>query len=156
MRSSGPSYAVAAVLQRRSASSSTGSVGTSPIPRTERRDVLDAVLAPVPPRTGRDCPADGGLRAQVLCEGHDGPLGGHFGRAKTGSPVRRLAFWLGQDVDVAEYVRSCQTCQRTKAEHCGPLGILYPLPLPSRGGMIEIDWIAGLPSRCRRRLQGLT
>jgi len=62
-------------------------------------------------------PAGGDLRTQVLRECHDGPLGGHFGRAKTGSLVRRLAFWVGQDVDVAEYVRSCQTCQRTKAEH---------------------------------------
>jgi hypothetical protein len=92
-------------------------------------------------------PAGGGLRAQVLRECHDGPLGGHFGRAKTGSLVRRLAFWVGQDVDVAEYVRSCQTCQRTKAEHCGPRGLLHPLPLPSRrGGMIGVDWIAGLPT----------
>ena len=46
-------------------------------------------------------PAGGGLRAQVLRDCHDGPLGGHFGRAKTGSLVRRLAFWVGQDVDVA-------------------------------------------------------
>ena len=54
--------------------------------------------------------------------------------------MRRLAFWVGQDVDVAEYVRSCQTCQRTKAEHCGPRGLLHPLPLPSRrGGMIGVD-----------------
>ena len=98
--------------------------------------------------TDRLCiPAGGGLRAQVLRECHDGPLGGHFGRAKTGSLVRRLAFWVGQDVDVAEYVRSCQTCQRTKAEHCGPRGLLHPLPLPSRrGGMIGVDWIAGLPT----------
>ena len=92
-------------------------------------------------------PAGGGLLAQVLRECHDGPLGGHFGRAKTGSLVRRLAFWVGQDVDVAEYVRSCQTCQRVKAEHGGPRGLLHPLPLPSRrGGMIGVDWIAGLPT----------
>ena len=37
-----------------------------------------------------------------------------------GSLVRRLAFCVGKDVDCAEYVRSCQTCQRTKAEHGGP------------------------------------
>ena len=92
-------------------------------------------------------PAGGGLRTQVLRECHDGPLGGHFGRAKTGSLVRRLAFWVGQDLHVAEYVRSCQTCQRMKAEHGGPRGLLHPLPLPSRrGGMIGVDWIAGLPT----------
>ena len=88
-------------------------------------------------------PAGGGLREPVLRECHNGPLGGHFGRAKTGSLVRHLAFWVGEDVDVAEYVRSCQTCQRTKAEH----GLIHPLPLPSRrGGMIGVDWIAGLPT----------
>jgi hypothetical protein len=91
--------------------------------------------------------AGSGLRAQVLRECHDGPLGGHLGRAKTGSQVRRLAFWVGQDSDMAEYVRSCQTRQRTKAEHGGPRGLLHPLPLPSRrGGMIGVDWIAGLPT----------
>ena len=92
-------------------------------------------------------PKGGGLRAQVLRECHDGPLSGHFGRSKTSSLVRRLAFWVGQDLDVAEYVRSCQTCQRTKAEHGGPRGLLHPLPLPTRrGGMIGVDWIAGLPT----------
>ena len=53
-------------------------------------------------------PAGGGLQAQVLPECHDGPLGGHFGLAKMGSLVRRLAFWVGQDVDVAEYVPAHQ------------------------------------------------
>lgn len=97
-------------------------------------------------------PAGGGLRAQVLREFHHGPLGGHFWRIKAGSLVRRLAFWVCQDVHVAEYVRSCQTCQRAKAEHrdCGPRGPLHPLPLPSRRGRggnlnIGVDWIAGLP-----------
>ncbi len=90
-------------------------------------------------------PASGGLRAQVLRKCHDGPLGGHVGRAKWGLLVRRLAFWVGQDVDVAEYVRTCQTRQRTKAEHGGPRGLLHPLPLPSRRcGMIGVDWVAGL------------
>ncbi len=92
-------------------------------------------------------PAGSGLRAQVLCECHDGPLGRHFGWAKTGSLLRRLAFWVGQDVDVAENVHMCQTCQRTKADHCGSRSLLHPLPLPSRrSGMIGVDWIAGLPT----------
>jgi hypothetical protein len=35
-------------------------------------------------RHGQGEADSGGLRAQVLRECHDGPLGGHFGRAKTG------------------------------------------------------------------------
>jgi hypothetical protein len=29
-----------------------------------------------------------------------------------------------------------QNCQRTKAKHGGPRGLLYPLPLPSRRGRV--------------------
>ena len=73
----------------------------------------------------------------MLRDCDDGSLGGHFGRAKTGSLVRRLAFWVDPDVNVADYVRSCQTFQRTKAKHGGPLsrGLLHPLMLPSRRGV---------------------
>ena len=74
------------------------------------------------------------------------PYTSHLGRAETGSLVRRLAFWVCQDVDVAECVRSCQTCQRSQAEHGGPRGLWHPPALPSRlGGMIMVDWISGLP-----------
>jgi hypothetical protein len=69
-----------------------------------------------------------------------------------GSLVLRLAFWVGQDVElgVAEYLSKSQKCQRTKAEHGGARGLLHPLQLPSRRrGMIGVDWIrvrvAGLP-----------
>ena len=44
-----------------------------------------------------------------------GPPGEDFGQ--TGLLVRRLVFWLGQDVDIAEFVNSRQTCQRSKMEH---------------------------------------
>ena len=91
-------------------------------------------------------PDGGGLRARILQECHDTPLGGHFGRHKTAALVRRLAFWPGQTRDVVAYVRSCEVCQHTKADHVGPRGLLHPLPLPSRrGGVIGVDWLVGLP-----------
>ena len=91
-------------------------------------------------------PDGGGLRRRILQECHDTPLGGHFGRHKTAALVRRLAFWPGQTRDVEAYVRTCEVCQRTKAEHVGPRGLLHPLPLPTRrGGVIGVDWLVGLP-----------
>ena len=43
-------------------------------------------------------------------------------------------------------VQSCEVCQRTKADHVGPSGLLHPLSLPSRpGGVIGVDWLLGLP-----------
>ena len=91
-------------------------------------------------------PASWGLREQpeVQQGAHNGPPGGHFGRTKTGSLLRRHAFWVGQGIDVAEYVRTCQTCQHTKAAHDGPWGLIHQLPLPTRrGGMIGVDCSAG-------------
>ena len=91
-------------------------------------------------------PDGGGLRARILQECHDTPLGGHFGRHKTAALVRRLAYWPGQTREVDSYVRSCGICQRTKADHVGPRGLLHPLPLPARrGGVIGVDWLVGLP-----------
>ena len=88
----------------------------------------------------------GGLRARIMQECHDTPLGGHFGRHKTAALVRRLAYWQGQTREVDSYVRSCGICQRTKADHVGPRGLLHPLPLPARrGGVIGVDWLVGLP-----------
>ncbi len=47
---------------------------------------------------------------------------------------------------MAAFFRTCEVCQRTKAEHVGPRGLLHPLPLPTRrGGIIGVDWLLGLP-----------
>ena len=90
-------------------------------------------------------PAGGGLRAQLLRECHDGPLGGHFGRAKTGSLERRLAFWGGT---APQRRRVGATRRRTKSEYGGPRALLHHLPLPSRrGGTIGMGWVAGLPTK---------
>ena len=32
--------------------------------------------------------------------------------------------------DIAEYVAICDVCQRVKAEHQKPAGLLQPLPIP--------------------------
>ena len=64
------------------------------------------------------------------------------GRHKSVALARRLAYWPGQTRDVDTNVRSCEVCQRTKADRVGPCGPLHPLPLPSRrGGVIGL----GLP-----------
>ena len=40
------------------------------------------------------------MRARILQDCHDTPLGGHFGRHKAATLVRRLAYWPGQTCDV--------------------------------------------------------
>jgi IS30 family transposase len=48
--------------------------------------------------------------------------------------------------DVAEYVALCDTCQRVKAEHQRPAGLLQPLRIPEwKWEEIKMDLIVGLP-----------
>jgi hypothetical protein len=48
--------------------------------------------------------------------------------------------------DVPEYVALCDTCQRVKAEHQRPVGLLQPLKIPEwKWEEIEMDFIVGLP-----------
>jgi hypothetical protein len=48
--------------------------------------------------------------------------------------------------DITEYVSLCDTCQRVKAEHQRPAGLLQPLKIPEwKWGEIRMDCIVRLP-----------
>ena len=48
--------------------------------------------------------------------------------------------------DIAEYVAVCDVCQRVKAEHQKPAGLLQPLPIPEwKWDKLGMDFITGLP-----------
>jgi IS30 family transposase len=48
--------------------------------------------------------------------------------------------------DVAGYVARCDTCQRVKAEHQRPAGLLQQLEIPTwKWDDINMDFIVGLP-----------
>jgi hypothetical protein len=84
----------------------------------------------------------GELRVQVLRELHATPLGGHFGRDKTLALVRSSVWWSGLPTAVEEFVQTCPTCQRVKADHLPPAGLIFPLPVPTRRwGSISLDFL---------------
>jgi hypothetical protein len=48
--------------------------------------------------------------------------------------------------EIAQYVARCDTCQRTKAEHHKPAGLLQPLPVPEwKWEEIGMNFVTGLP-----------
>jgi len=149
LRAALPSDPVLGPLTAAAQAQAPGAVDASGAPcdptRPSRRAFVcrDGLLYRLSQRGDRLCvPAAGTLRAQALRELHATPLGGHFGRDKTLALARRSVWWPGLPAAVEEYVRTCPTCQRVKADHLPPAGLLYPLPVPTRrGGCISLDFL---------------
>lgn len=83
----------------------------------------------------------------VLAECHDTPYAGHLGITKTKALVESRFWWPSWKKDVAEYVKTCPSCQMNKASHCKPSGLLQPLPVPDRPWQsVSMDFIVSLPA----------
>jgi hypothetical protein len=55
-------------------------------------------------------------------------------------------WWSNMKRDVAEYIALCDVCNRVKAEHQKPAGLLQPLPIPKwKWDNVGMDFIIGLP-----------
>jgi hypothetical protein len=60
--------------------------------------------------------------------------------------IREKYWWRGMKGDIARFVAQCDVCQRVKAEHQKPSGLLQPLPVPEwKWEEISMDFINGLP-----------
>jgi hypothetical protein len=99
-------------------------------------------------------PSSEELRNLVLKEMHDVPYVGHLGYQKTITAVRSQLFWPGMKKDVVYYIARCMECQRVKAEHKHPVGLLQPLPIQDKKWeVITMDFITGLPRTISNMIQ---
>ncbi|WVZ89241.1 LOW QUALITY PROTEIN: hypothetical protein U9M48_035667 [Paspalum notatum var. saurae] len=86
------------------------------------------------------------IRKLILSEAHDTAYSIHPGSTKMYYDLKERFWWYGMKRAVAEYVAICDTCQRVKAEHQRPAGLLQPLKVPEwKWKEITIDFIVGLP-----------
>src|SRR5438132_1547256 len=86
------------------------------------------------------------LRKLILDEAHTSAYSIHPGATKMYQDLKTRYWWNGMKRDIAEYIARCDTCQRVKAEHQKPAGLLQPLPIPVwKRDEITIDFIVGLP-----------
>ncbi|GMI67547.1 hypothetical protein HRI_000424000 [Hibiscus trionum] len=70
----------------------------------------------------------------------------HPGSTKMYRDLKDEYYWLGLKKDVAEYVSKCMVCQRVKAEHQFPSGLLQPLRIPEwKWEKITMGFVTGLP-----------
>ncbi|KAE8224305.1 hypothetical protein CF326_g8057, partial [Tilletia indica] len=74
------------------------------------------------------------LKVTLLRQAHDGLLGGHQGQARTFEVLSRNYTWPHMRMFVNDYVKTCDTCQRTKGTHHHQHGLLSSLPVPPHPG----------------------
>ncbi|KAG2815379.1 hypothetical protein PC113_g23215 [Phytophthora cactorum] len=89
-------------------------------------------------------PHDEDLKYRILYEVHDTPVGGHLGREKTYGSVSTMYWWTKLYKWVGTYVRTCETCQRTKFS---PHAAAPLASLPVSTGCwqsISMDFVLGL------------
>jgi hypothetical protein len=86
------------------------------------------------------------LKLTILKEMHNVAYDGHPGYQKTVAAVKSHYFWPGLKKEITEYIASCMECQKVKAEHSYPVGLLQPLPIPEwKWDVVTMDFITRLP-----------
>ena len=69
-------------------------------------------------------PYDNDLRKAILEEAHSGSFAIHLGSTKMYQYLKVSYWWSGMKRDVLEFVTKCLACQKVKAEHQVPSGLL--------------------------------
>src|SRR5438105_7664138 len=67
-----------------------------------------------------------------MTEAHTSAYSIHPGSTKMFLDLKTNYWWDGMKADIATFVARCDICQRVKAEHQKPAGLLQPLPIPDR------------------------
>ena len=86
------------------------------------------------------------LKNEILQEAHSSRYSIHPGSTKMYRDLKENYWWPDMKREIAEWVSKCYTCQRVKAEHQRPSGLLQPLEIPEwKWEHISMDFIVGLP-----------
>jgi hypothetical protein len=86
------------------------------------------------------------LRQLILREAHDSAYSIRTGSTKMYQDLKEKYWWYNLKRDVPTHVALCDVCQRVKAEHQRPAGLLQPLKiLEWKWEEISMDFIIGLP-----------
>nr|AAM00970.1 Putative retroelement [Oryza sativa Japonica Group]ABB47126.1 retrotransposon protein, putative, Ty3-gypsy subclass [Oryza sativa Japonica Group] len=91
-------------------------------------------------------PDDKELKDLILTEAHQTQYSIHPGSTKMYQDLKEKFWWVSMRREIAEFVVLCDVCQRVKAEHQRPAGLLQPLQIQEwKWEEIGMDFITGLP-----------
>ena len=97
-------------------------------------------------------PDDNNLKKAILDEAQSGSFSIHPGSTKMYHDLKVSFWWSGMKRDVSEFVTKCLVCQRVKAEHQVPSGLLQPIIiLEWKWDKITMDSVVGLPLTRRKQ-----
>src|SRR5512138_3711058 len=86
------------------------------------------------------------LKQLILQQAHESSYSIHPGSTKMYLDLKEKYWWVSMKREIAEFVALCDVCQRVKAEHQRPAGLLQPLQVPEwKWDEIGMDFITGLP-----------
>ena len=86
------------------------------------------------------------LREEILREFHCSRFAVHPGGTKMYRDLRRQYYWSGMKRHVGDFFRRCLTCQKVKAEHQRPTGLLQPLEVAEwKWEHVTMDFVTNLP-----------
>ena len=86
------------------------------------------------------------LKREILQEAHQSRYSIHPGNTKMYRDLKEYYWWPNMKKEIALWVNRCLTCQRVKAEHQRPSGLLQPLEIPEwKWEHITMDFVVGLP-----------
>lgn len=85
------------------------------------------------------------MRQYILAESHDRPDAGHLGIVKTYHRVYQQYYWPGMFQDVADYVRSCDVCQKIKPEQKKPVGLMSSHIVEEPWTVVSTDLMGPFP-----------
>ncbi|WVZ70295.1 hypothetical protein U9M48_018972, partial [Paspalum notatum var. saurae] len=96
-------------------------------------------------------PKDMELRKKILDEAHASMFTIHPGSNKMYQDLKQKFWWTRMKREIAKYVSECDVCQRIKADHLKPAGMLQPLAIPAwKWEDVHMDFIVGLPHTQKR------
>lgn len=88
------------------------------------------------------------LRPQVIHWAHSSLLSCHPGVWRTMFTISRRFWWPPMESEVRVYVQACSFCARNKVSTGPRMGLLHPLPIPSRPwSNISLDFVTGTSSQ---------
>ena len=86
---------------------------------------------------------------KVISRYHDSPAAGDCGISRATGMVKRNYVFKGMRRKVRAYVRTCDVCQRVKADTHLPRGKMWHLEIPVRKWSVSVDFIS-LPETTSR------